>query len=150
MIHQEIGTLLISFSICTHDTAGNIIWHDLSGVDNDDFIAILVKRVTCLLKCYDQCIGVLNACTLVRMLESSNIPRHACLKLRDDPGNVRSRRIPIGEGTLITQSEGPTMHLQLFILLLVVLVESNQCCDLMTTIALYDIGLLDVVYFRNC
>ena len=30
----------------------------LSGVDNDHFVTILVKRVTCLLKCYDQCLGV--------------------------------------------------------------------------------------------
>ena len=27
-------------------TAGNIIWH-FSGVDNDDFVTILIKRVTC-------------------------------------------------------------------------------------------------------
>ena len=29
-----------------------------SGVDNDDFVTILVKRVTCLLKCSDQCLDV--------------------------------------------------------------------------------------------
>ena len=54
----KIGMLLLSFSMCTPDTAGNIIWHNLSGVDNDNFVAILVKRVTCLLKCYDQYLGV--------------------------------------------------------------------------------------------
>ena len=63
-----------------------------SGVDDDDFVTILVKRVTCLLKCYAQCLGVcekplLNAWTLVMMLENGIPPRkHACLKLRDDPG----------------------------------------------------------------
>ena len=63
-----------------------------SGVDNDDFVTILVKRVTCLLKCYDQCLGVcenkplLNAWTQAMMLENGILPRkHACLKLRDDP-----------------------------------------------------------------
>ena len=62
-----------------------------SGVDNDDFVTILVKRVTCLLKCYDQCIVVcekplLNAWTQVMMLENGILPRkHACLKLSDDP-----------------------------------------------------------------
>ena len=29
-----------------------------SDVDTDDFMTILVKRVTCLLKCYEQCLGV--------------------------------------------------------------------------------------------
>ena len=63
-----------------------------SGVDNDDFVTILVKRVTCLLKCYDQYLGVcenkplLNAWTQAMMLENGILPRkHACLKLRDDP-----------------------------------------------------------------
>ena len=81
----------------------------------------------------DQCLGVcekplLNAWTMVMMLENGILPRiHACLKLRDDPSNFRSRHSPLGEDTLITQIEGPTMHLQLFILLLVGLVESNHC-----------------------
>ena len=66
MLHK-IGMLLLSFSMCTHDTAGNIIWHNLSGVDNDDFMAILVKRVTCLLKCYDQCLGVCGEKTVERL-----------------------------------------------------------------------------------
>ena len=48
-MRHKIGMLLLSFSMCTHDTAGNIIRHNLSGVDNDDFVAILVKLVTCLL-----------------------------------------------------------------------------------------------------
>ena len=62
-----------------------------SGVDNDYFVTILVKRVTCLLKCYDQCVGVcekrlLNAWTQAMMLENGILPRkHACLKLSDDP-----------------------------------------------------------------
>ena len=131
-MRHKIGMLLLSFSMCTHDTAGNIIWHNLSGVDNDDFVAILVKRVTCLLECYDQCLGVcdkplLNAWTLIMMLENGILPRkYACFKLRDDPGNFRSRHSPLGEDTLITQIEVPTMHIQLFILLLVLLVESNH------------------------
>ena len=29
-----------------------------SGIDIDDFVTILVERITCLLKCYDQCLGV--------------------------------------------------------------------------------------------
>ena len=79
-MHHKIGMLLLSFSKCAHDTAGNIIRPNLSGVDNDDFVAILVKRVTCLLKCYDQCLGVcdkplLNACTLDMMLENALLPR---------------------------------------------------------------------------
>ena len=45
---------------------------------------------------------------------------------RDDPGNFWSRHSTLGEDTLITQIEGPTMHLQLFILLVEVLVESNH------------------------
>ena len=64
----------------------------LSGVDNDHFVTILVKRVTCLLKCYDQCLGVcekkpmLNTWTAMT-LENGIPPReHACLKLHDDPG----------------------------------------------------------------
>ena len=57
-MRHKIGMLLISFSMCTYDTAGNIIWHNLSVVDNDDFVTIHVKRVTCLLKCYDQFLGV--------------------------------------------------------------------------------------------
>ena len=61
------------------------------------------------------------------MLENGILPRkHAYLKLRDDPGNGRSRHSPLGEDTLITQIEGPTMHCQLFILLLVILVKSNH------------------------
>ena len=92
-MRHSIGMLLISFSKCTHDTAGNSIRHNLSGVDNDDFVAILVKRVTCLLKCYDQCRGVcecdkplLNAWALDMMFENGILPRkHAYLKLRDDP-----------------------------------------------------------------
>ena len=104
-MRHKIGMLLLAFSKCTHDTAGNIIRHNLSGVDNDDFVAILVKRVTCLLKCYDQCLGVfdnplLNAWTLDMMLENGILPRkHAYLKLRDDPGNLRSRHSPLGEDT---------------------------------------------------
>ena len=49
-----------SLSTSERFTAGNIIWHiiNLSDVDNDDFVTILVERVTCLLKCYDQCLGV--------------------------------------------------------------------------------------------
>ena len=69
-----------------------------SGVDNDNFVTILVKRVTCLLKCHDQCHGVcekplLNAWTQsqVMMLANGILPhKHACLKLRDEPGNFRS------------------------------------------------------------
>ena len=34
-MRHEIGTLLLSFLVCTHDNAGNIICHDISGVDND-------------------------------------------------------------------------------------------------------------------
>ena len=131
-MRHTIGMLLLSFSMCIHDTAGNIIWHILfSGVDNDDFVTILVKWFTCLLKCYDQCIGVclkplLNAWPLVVMLENGILPRkHACLILRDDPGNFRSRHSPLGEDTLIAQIEGPTIHLQLYIMLLGILVESN-------------------------
>ena len=111
-----------------------------SGVDNDDFVTILVKRVTCLLKCYDtQCLGVcekplLNPWTVAMMLENGILPRkhsscsysHACLKVNDDPGNFRSRHSPLCEDTLIAQIEGRTMHLQLFILLLGFLVESND------------------------
>ena len=53
------------------------------------------------------------------MLENGILPRmHACLKLRDDPGNFRSRHSPLCEDTLIAQIEGRAMHLQLFILLL--------------------------------
>ena len=78
MLHK-IGMLLLSFSMCIHDTAGNIIWHNLSGVDNDDFMAIRIKRVTCLLTCYVQCLGVcekpmLNAWTMVVMLENGILP----------------------------------------------------------------------------
>ena len=40
--------------------------------------------------------------------------------------SVMTRAISLGEDTLITQIEGPTMHIQLFIMLLVVLVESNH------------------------
>ena len=81
-MRHKIGMLLLSFSMCTHDTAGNMIWHNLSGVDNDEFVAILVKRVTCLLKCYDQCLGVcdkpaLNTWTLVMMLGNGILPRKA-------------------------------------------------------------------------
>ena len=36
----------------------SLAYINLSGVDNDDFMAIRIKRVTCLLKCYDQCLGV--------------------------------------------------------------------------------------------
>ena len=88
----EIGTLLLSFSVCTHDNEGNVICHEISGAYNDDFVATLVKRVTCLLKCFDQCFGVcdkplLNAWTLIIMLENGVPPsKHVCLKLRDDPG----------------------------------------------------------------
>ena len=91
-MRHEIGMLLLSFSVSNHDTAGNIIWYELSGVDNDDFVAILVKRVTCLLKCHKQRLGecdkpLLNAWTLIMMLENGILPRkHACLKLRDDAG----------------------------------------------------------------
>ena len=90
-MRHKIGMLLMSFSMCTHDTADYMIWHNLSGVDNDDFMAILVKRITCLLKCYNQCFGVcekplLNAWNRVMMLENGILPRmHACLKFRDDP-----------------------------------------------------------------
>ena len=74
-MRRKIGMLLLSLSMCTHDTAGNVIWHNLSGVDNDDFVAILVYMVTCLLKCYDQCLGVcdkplLNAWTMVMVFEN--------------------------------------------------------------------------------
>ena len=87
-MRHKIGMLSLSFSMCTHDTVGNITWHNLSGVDNDDFVAIIVKSVTCLLKCYDQCLGVcdkplLNAWTLIMMLENGFLPRkYACFKLR--------------------------------------------------------------------
>ena len=99
-MRHKIGMLLLSFSMCKHATAGNIIWHKLSGVDNDDFVAMLVKRVTCLLKCYDQCLGLcekplLNAWTLVMILENGILPRkHACLKLRDDSGNHHAFSAP--------------------------------------------------------
>ena len=112
---------LILFILMASWNATAAAWPNLSGVDNDDFMAIRIKRVTCLLKCYDQCLGVcekplLNAWTMVMMLENGILPRiHACLKLRDDPGNFRSRHSPLGEDTLITQIEGPTMHLQLFV-----------------------------------
>ena len=43
-----------------------------SGVDNNDFVTILVKRVTCLLKCYDQRIGVCGKKTSVERLDSSH------------------------------------------------------------------------------
>ena len=51
-----------------------------SCVDNDDFVTIPVKRVTCLLKCCDQCLGVrekplLNAWTQAMMLENGILPR---------------------------------------------------------------------------
>ena len=84
------------------------------------------------MKCYDQCLGVcekplLNAWTQAMMLENGILPRkHACLKLHDDPGNIRPRHSPLCEYTLIAQIEGRTMHLQIFILFLVVLVESNH------------------------
>ena len=62
---------------------------------------------------------LLYACNRVMMLENGILPRmHACLKLRDDPGNFRSRHSPLCEDTLIAQIEGRAMHLQLFILLL--------------------------------
>ena len=38
-MRREIGTLLLSFFVSTRDNAGNIICHDISGVDNDDFVA---------------------------------------------------------------------------------------------------------------
>ena len=81
-----------------------------SGVDNDYFVTILVERVTCLLECYDQCL----------------VPRkHACLKLRDDPV-ISGPATAHSAKTLTAQIEGRTMHLQLFILLIGVLVESNH------------------------
>ena len=95
----EIGTLLLSFSVCTHYNEGNIICHDISGAYNDDFVATLVKTITWLLKCFEQCIGVcdkplLNAWTLIIMLENGVLPRkHACLKLRDDPGKTYFTKI---------------------------------------------------------
>ena len=63
-----------------------------SGVDNDDFVTILVKRGTCLLKCLGVCENpLLNAWTQVMKLENGILPcKHACPKLRDDPGNFRS------------------------------------------------------------
>ena len=63
-----------------------------SGVDNDDFVTIIVKRISCLLTCYDQCLCVcekplLNVWAQVMMLENGILPhKNACLKLRDDPG----------------------------------------------------------------
>ena len=79
-MRHEIGTLLLSFSVCTHDNAGNIICHDISGV------ATVVKMVTCILKGYGQCLGVLNAWTVIMMLENGGRPRrNACLKLCDYP-----------------------------------------------------------------
>ena len=82
----------------------------------------------CQIEGADQCLGVcdkplLDAWTLDMMLENGILPRkHAYLKLRNDPGNFRSRHSPLSDDTLITQIEGPTMHLQLFIQLLVVLI----------------------------
>ena len=67
VMRHRIGMLLLSFSMCTHDTAGNTIWRNLSGVDNDDFVAILVKMVTCLLKCYDQCLGCVRQTSVERL-----------------------------------------------------------------------------------
>ena len=64
----------------------------ISGVDNDDFVTILVKRVSFLLKCYGQCLRVcdkplLNAWTQAMMLENGILPhKPPCLKLHDDPG----------------------------------------------------------------
>ena len=61
------------------------------------------------------------------MLENGILPRtRACLKLRDNPGNFRSRHSPLCEDTPIAQIEGSTTHLQLFILLLWFVVESNH------------------------
>ena len=77
----------------------NIICHDISGVDNDDFVAVLVKRVTCLLKCVNPCLGVchkpiLNDSTLIIMLENGFITgKHSCLKVRDDPGKTYLTKI---------------------------------------------------------
>ena len=86
---HEIVMLLLSFCVCSRDTAGNILCNDLSGVDNDDFVATLVKMVTCLLKCYHERLDVcdkplLNVWTL---LENGVLPcKHAYFKLRDDSG----------------------------------------------------------------
>ena len=118
-IRRKIGMLLHSMSMCTHDTASNSIWHNLSGVDNDDFVAILVYMVTCLLKCYDQGLGVcdkplLNAWTMVMVFENGffrvSMPASNSLMIREIS---RSRHSPLGEDTLITYTKGPTLHLQL-------------------------------------
>ena len=77
---------------CTPMTLRATLSGIFSGVDNDDFVTILAKRVTCLLKCYDQCLGVcekplLNAWTQAMMLENGILPRkQPCFKLHDDPG----------------------------------------------------------------
>ena len=61
------------------------------------------------------------------MLENGILPRtHASLKLRDNPGNFRSRHSPLCEDTLIAQIECRTTNIQLFILLLGFFVESNH------------------------
>ena len=61
------------------------------------------------------------------MLENGILPRtHACLKLRDNPGNFKSRHSPLCEDILIAQIEGSTTNLQHFILLLWFLVEFNH------------------------
>ena len=43
------------------------------------------------------------------MPENGILPRtHACLKLRDNPGNFRSRHSPLCEDILIAQIESPS------------------------------------------
>ena len=82
-MRHEIDMLLHPFSICTHENAGNNICHDISGVDNDDFVTILVKRVTSLLKCYDQYLGVCDKPLFITLLLENGVlsPKYACLKL---------------------------------------------------------------------
>ena len=117
-MRHEIGTLLLSFSVCTHDNAGYIICHDISGVDNDDFVATVVKMVTCISKCYGQCLGVLNAWALIMMLENGGRPRrNACLKLRDYPSKKYFTQIIVSP----------------------LYIYQTRFCNLMTTAACHDI-----------
>ena len=77
--------------------------------------------VTCLLKCYDQCLGVcdkplLNAWTMVMVFENGifrvSMPASNSVMTREMscPDTAHS----IGEDTLITHTKGPTLHLQLY------------------------------------
>ena len=74
----------------------------LSGVDNDDFVTILVKRVTCFLKSYGQCIGVcekpmLNAWTQVMMLENGilrvSMPASNSVMTREISGSATAHTV---------------------------------------------------------